>query len=59
VVLLVPNFFSAGAMRSELRCPSDPTEPPRHSWAVYHLKGTPAKLGLRGWYGAWPARTLI
>jgi hypothetical protein len=29
-------------LRSELRCPS--TEPPRHSWAVYHLKGTPAKL---------------
>jgi hypothetical protein len=24
--------------------PKRPTEPPRHSWAVYHLKGTPAKL---------------
>jgi hypothetical protein len=24
--------------------PKPPTKQPRHSWAVYHLKGTPAKL---------------
>jgi hypothetical protein len=24
--------------------PKQPPNPPLHSWAVYHLKGTPAKL---------------